>query len=114
MRKADPSPPPGSQRLRAEEEEHRQRLFVLAGEMEEPLAQARALADALDLMGLGLRHVSDDHGAALLAIAEVLSRELKTAQTLWRKVLAACAANPCRYQAENPLITLFRFPRPDL
>lgn len=62
-------------------------IFALTGDMEEPLAQALALADALDLMGFGLRHVSDDHGAALIAIAEALSHELKTAQNTWRKIM---------------------------
>ena len=40
--------------------------------MEEPLDQAPAFARALDLMGFGLNSIADDHGPALLTIAEAM------------------------------------------
>lgn len=70
-------------------EDLRRRIFSLACEMEEPLAQALAFAGALDLMGFGLRNIADDHGVSLLAIVEALTDELKAAKMVWQKLLAA-------------------------
>jgi len=65
------------------------RVFKLACDLEEPLDQALAFASALDLMGYGLNGIGDDHGPALLAIAEALTGQLTTAKMSWRQIMAA-------------------------
>ncbi len=70
-------------------EDLRRRIFALACEMEKPLAQSLAFAGALDLMGFGLRNISDDHSPAFLAITEAMTDELKSAKITWQKILAA-------------------------
>lgn len=64
------------------------RVFTLTADLEGPLAQALALARALDLMGLGLRNIDNDVSAAIVTVAEALTGELKTAKNLWRQVMA--------------------------
>jgi hypothetical protein len=62
-------------------EDLRHRVFMLACNMEEPLDQALAFARALDLMSFGLNSIADDHGPALLAIAEAMTGQLTAART---------------------------------
>jgi hypothetical protein len=70
-------------------EELRLLVFALACDMEEPLDQALAFANALDLMGFGLNSIGDDHGPALLAIAEALTGQLTAAKKPWWQIMAA-------------------------
>lgn len=77
-------------------EELRHRVFTLGCELEEPLDQALALARVLDLMGFGLRAIHNDHGPALLAIAEALTSQLSTAKETWRQIMATSSRAPAR------------------
>lgn len=69
-------------------EESRRRLFLLACEMEEPLNAAFGLAQALALIGFGLRSIADDHGSALLVISQTMVSQLEIAKKNWRLIVA--------------------------
>jgi hypothetical protein len=77
----------------------RKAIFLLACEMEEPLDSALAFAQALDLMGLGLRSIRDDHGLPLLAIAGTITEQLHAAKTAWRKIVVATGGRRTRKNA---------------
>jgi hypothetical protein len=69
-------------------------MVLVATAMEEPLDRALAYSGALDLIGFGLNRIGDDHGRAVLAIAEVMTLELVMLQKSWRQMMAACARRP--------------------
>ncbi|MGD0866948.1 MAG: hypothetical protein ABSA49_15475 [Rhizomicrobium sp.] len=74
----------------------RKAIFLLACEMEEPLDSALAFAQALDLMGMGLRNIRDDHGLPLLAVAGTITEQLRAAKTAWRKIIVATGGRSAR------------------
>jgi hypothetical protein len=74
----------------------RKAIFPLVCDMEEPLNRARALTQALQLMGFGLRGIHDDTGPSLLAIAEAIASQLDTAKNAWRRIAAATGAQAGR------------------
>lgn len=82
---ADPHSMKSSKRLTGVEISRR-RLFLLACEMEEPLNAALGLAQALTLMGYGLRSIADDHGTALLVISQTMVSQLEIAKKNWRLI----------------------------
>ncbi len=67
----------------------RRHVFSLACEMEEPLSRALAYSGALELIGFGLNRTGDDHGQAVLAIAEAMTADLEAVQKAWRQIMAA-------------------------
>jgi hypothetical protein len=81
--------------------------------MEEPLDQALAFARALDLMGFGLNSIADDHGPALLAIAEVLTGQLTTAKKKWREIVAASGPRATSRRTSRTSRHVSRKQRPD-
>lgn len=64
-------------------------MFMLVAEMEEPLDRALAFVRAIDLMGLGLSGIADDHATAVIAIAQTLTDEITAAKNIWRQLMAA-------------------------
>jgi hypothetical protein len=68
--------------------DHERQTFLLADAMEEPLSRAISYAGALELIGFGLCRIGDDHGQAVLAIAETISADLAVAQKIWRQIMA--------------------------
>jgi hypothetical protein len=64
--------------------------------MEEPLSRALAYASALELVGFGLNRIGDDHGQAVLAVAEAMTVDLEAVQTAWRQIMAASSRAPFR------------------
>lgn len=87
MSKANPSPVHPTN-LRSDEDLHHQ-IFVRASAMEEPLDQARALIRALRLMGFGLNAIADEHGSAVLAIAEAADAQLLAVNKACQQVMEA-------------------------
>ena len=62
-----------------------------ANAMEEPLARAMAYCSALELIGFGLNRIGDDHGQAVIALAETLSADLVMVQKSWRQMVGSPA-----------------------
>ncbi len=60
--------------------------------MEEPLSRAVAYSGALELIGFGLNRIGDDHGQAVLAIAEALTADLAAVQKAWRQIMTSSSA----------------------
>jgi hypothetical protein len=79
----------------------RKTIFLLACEMEEPLDAALAFAEALDLMGMGLQSIRDDHGLPLLAVAGAIAAQLHAAKTAWHKIVAATGGRRTRKNASQ-------------
>ena len=69
--------------------------------MEEPLSRALAYSRALELIGFGLNRIGDDHGQAVLTIAEAMTAELAKVQKSWRQVFAASAHAPARRSSKR-------------
>jgi hypothetical protein len=65
-----------------------------AATMEEPLNRALAYSGALELIGFGLNRIGDDHGQAVLALAETMTLELVAVQKTWRHIFAASSRRP--------------------
>ena len=93
MPKSRPSSTRTSDR-RVAVQELRRRVFRLTCDLEEPLDQALAFTNALNLMGYGLNSIGDDHGPALLAVAEAMTGQLTTAKKTWRQIVAASRREP--------------------
>jgi hypothetical protein len=55
--------------------------------MEEPLSRAISYGGALELIGFGLKQIDENHGQAVLAIAEVMAAELVAVQKSWRQIM---------------------------
>jgi len=56
--------------------------------MEEPLNRVIAYGTVLELIGYGLNRIGDDHGQAVLAIAETMLADLEAVKKSWRKIMA--------------------------
>lgn len=67
-------------------------MFLLVNAMEEPLNRAIAYGEALELIGFGLNRIGDDHGQAVLAIAEAITADLAAVQKTWRQIMANSSA----------------------
>lgn len=67
---------------------HGNRVVACAVAMEEPLSRAISYGYALELIGFGLKRIDDDHGQAVLAIAETMAAELVAVQKSWRQIMA--------------------------
>lgn len=61
--------------------------FHLADEIEEPLARAVSYAGALELIGFGLCRIGDEHGQAVIALAEAMTADLAAVQKVWRQMV---------------------------
>jgi len=61
--------------------------FSRLAEMEYPLTRAAALANAISLMGYGLRANRADGAAALLAVADDLEDQLAFLEGAWRRII---------------------------
>jgi hypothetical protein len=61
--------------------------FSRLAKMEYPLAHAVALANAISLIGYGLRAQYADGAAALLAVADDLEDQLADLERLWRTLI---------------------------
>jgi hypothetical protein len=66
--------------------------FSRLAEMEYPLAHAVALANAISLIGYGLRAKHADGAAALLAVADDLEDQLAALEGAWRHLIEAGSA----------------------
>jgi hypothetical protein len=64
-------------------------VFLCTNAMEEPLSRAIAYNGALELVGFGLCRIGDDHGQAVLAIAEAMTADLAAVQKAWRQIMVA-------------------------
>jgi hypothetical protein len=56
--------------------------------MEVPLNRVIAYGTVLELIGYGLNRIGDDHGQAVLAIAETMLADLEVVKKVWRKIMA--------------------------
>jgi hypothetical protein len=63
--------------------------FSRLAEMEYPLTHAVALANAISLIGYGLRAKHADGAAALLAVADDLEDQLAALEGAWRHLIEA-------------------------
>ena len=70
--------------------------FALFGQLEDALDSARKLAQALDLIGLGMAALGLDDGPAIHGVAEVLVARLQTAESARAQLRSAwpCPARP--------------------
>jgi len=75
-------------------EERRRHVFALASDLEEPLDQALAFANALALMAFGLRNIADNYGPSFLAIAEAMTGQLNGAKSTWQQIIDASKHKP--------------------
>ena len=60
---------------------------MLANAMELPLTRAVAYAGALELIGFGLSRIGDDHGQAVIVLAEAMTADLAAVQKVWRQMV---------------------------
>lgn len=95
LRKIGPKPSRQAESGKADSD-RRRRAFLCATAMEEPLSRAVAYSAALELIGFGLNLIGDDHGPAVLAVAEALTAELAAVQKSWRQIVAASSRAPAR------------------
>jgi len=63
-------------------------VLACAVAMEEPLSRAISYGGALELIGFGLKRIDDNHGQAVLAIAEAMVEELVAVEKSWRQIMA--------------------------
>jgi hypothetical protein len=76
-------------------------VFLCTNAMEEPLSRAIAYNGALELVGFGLCRIGDDHGQAVLAIAEAMTADLAAVQKAWRQIHGRRSVGPEKTQTET-------------
>ena len=78
----------GRGKIATEGRERGNDVLAFAVAMEEPLCRAISYGGALELIGFGLNLVGNDHGQAVLAIAEAMVAELVAVEKSWRQIMA--------------------------